>query len=181
MFTRIEQGTEHYPKTETDLTALIRSVCEDMRIIAEKDITVTEQLEPVTANVNREMLTLLTVNLIQNALRYGRENGFVKVKLSESEDMAVITVEDNVFFLIIQFALTQRERANFYLVCSATIEATHVIEDLVCNPRWLAATDNQQKIVSSHPPIVPKMFKSGNEIGAWSIEPRHFVNALSFI
>ncbi|MCR5120963.1 MAG: HAMP domain-containing histidine kinase [Ruminococcus sp.] len=95
MFTRIEQGTEHYPKTETDLTALIRSVCEDMRIIAEKDITVTEQLEPVTANVNREMLTLLTVNLIQNALRYGRENGFVKVKLSESEDMAVITVEDN--------------------------------------------------------------------------------------
>lgn len=95
MFTRIEQGTEHYPKEETDLRELVHSVCEDMRIIAEKNITVTEELSPVTAYVNREMLTLLIVNLIQNALRYGRENGFVRVGLSESEDMAVLTVDDD--------------------------------------------------------------------------------------
>ncbi len=95
MFTRIEQGTEHYPKAVTDLTALVHSVCEDMRIIADKNITVTEDLEPVTAYVNSEMLTLLTVNLIQNSLRYGKENGTVKVSLSESEDMAMLTVEDD--------------------------------------------------------------------------------------
>ncbi|WP_295153425.1 cell wall metabolism sensor histidine kinase WalK [uncultured Ruminococcus sp.] len=95
MFTRIEQGTEHYPKVETDLTELVHSVCEDMRIIAEKNITVTEELAPVTAFVNSEMLTLLTVNLIQNSLRYGKENGSVKVSLSENGDMAVLTVEDD--------------------------------------------------------------------------------------
>ena len=95
MFTRIEQGTERYPKAETDLKALVHSVCEDMRIIAEKNITVSEELEPVTAYVNREMLTLLTVNLIQNSLRYGKENGTVRVGLSESGDMAVLTVEDD--------------------------------------------------------------------------------------
>ncbi|SFB68009.1 sensor histidine kinase [Ruminococcus albus] len=95
MFTRIDQGTEHYPKEETDLTELVHSVCEDMRIIADKNIAVTEKLDPVTAYVNREMLTLLTVNLIQNSLRYGKENGTVKVGLSESGNMAVLTVEDN--------------------------------------------------------------------------------------
>lgn len=95
MFTRIEQGTEHYPKEETDLTELVHSVCADMRIIAEKGITVTEELAPATAYVNREMMTLLTVNLIQNALRYGKEKGNVSVCLAESGDMAVLTVEDD--------------------------------------------------------------------------------------
>ena len=95
MFTRIDQGTEHYPKEDTDLTELLHSVCEDMRIIADKDITVTEELAPVTAYVNREMLTLLTANLIQNALRYGKEGGTVRVGLSESGSMAVLTVEDD--------------------------------------------------------------------------------------
>ena len=95
MFTRIDQGTEHYPKEDTDLTELVHSVCEDMRIIAEKDITVNEELAPVTAYVNREMLTLLTANLIQNALRYGKEGGTVRVGLSESDGMAVLTVEDD--------------------------------------------------------------------------------------
>ena len=95
MFTRIDQGTEHYPKEDTDLTELVHSVCGDMRIIAEKDITVNEELAPVTAYVNREMLTLLTANLIQNALRYGKEGGTVRVGLSESDGMAVLTVEDD--------------------------------------------------------------------------------------
>jgi signal transduction histidine kinase len=95
MFTRIEQGTEHYPKKETDLKKLVHSVCEDMRIIADKNITVTDNLSPVTACVNQEMLTLLTVNLIQNALRYGKENGNVKVSLYENGDTAVLTVEDD--------------------------------------------------------------------------------------
>ena len=95
MFTRIEQGTEHYPKKETDLTKLVHSVCDDMRIIADKNITLTEKLSSVTAYVNNEMITLLTVNLVQNALRYGKENGSVSVSLSESGDTAILTVEDN--------------------------------------------------------------------------------------
>jgi signal transduction histidine kinase len=66
-----------------------------MRIIADKNITVTDNLSPVTACVNQEMLTLLTVNLIQNALRYGKENGNVKVSLYENGDTAVLTVEDD--------------------------------------------------------------------------------------
>ena len=57
--------------------------------------SVTEELAPVTAYVNREMLTLLTANLIQNALRYGKEGGTVRVGLSESDGMAVLTVEDD--------------------------------------------------------------------------------------
>lgn len=95
MFTRIEQGTERYPKAETDLSELVRSVCADMRIIADKNITVSEELAPVTACVNREMFTLLTVNLIQNAVRYGKENGSVRVKLSGDDETAVLSVEDD--------------------------------------------------------------------------------------
>lgn len=95
MFTRIEQGTALYPKTETNLSELVHSVCEDMRIIADKNITITEQLEPTAACVNQEMMTLLTVNLVQNAIRYGKENGTVKVSLCEKDGMSLLTVEDD--------------------------------------------------------------------------------------
>ena len=95
MFTRIEQGTERYPKTETNLMELVHSVCEDIRIIAEKNITINEELVPVTAYVNKEMFTLMTVNLIQNAVRYGKENGNVKVSLNEKDNMVVLSVHDD--------------------------------------------------------------------------------------
>ncbi|MEE5993604.1 MAG: HAMP domain-containing sensor histidine kinase [Oscillospiraceae bacterium] len=95
MFTRMEQGTEHYPKAEIELSGLLHSVCEDMRIIADKNITITESLTPVTAMVNQEMITLLAINLIQNAIRYGKENGTVKVSLYETEDTAILMIEDN--------------------------------------------------------------------------------------
>lgn len=34
-------------------------------------------------------------NLIRNGIRYGKENGFVKVRLERSDDKIIITVEDN--------------------------------------------------------------------------------------
>ena len=95
MFTRIEQGTEKYPKSENDLTETVHSLCEDMRIIDGKNITITEDLEDVTANVNKEMFSLMTGNLIQNAVKYGKENGHVNVTLKSSGDYAVIKVSDD--------------------------------------------------------------------------------------
>ena len=95
MFTRIEQGTEKYPKSENDLTETVHSLCEDMRIIDGKNITITEDLEDVTANVNKEMFSLMTGNLIQNAVKYGKENGHVNVTLKSSGDYAVLKVSDD--------------------------------------------------------------------------------------
>ncbi len=96
VFTRMEQDTEKYPRAETDISALVESVCEDFRLIAERNISVTEHCPPgIAARVNRELMILLLNNLIQNAIRYGRDNGSVQVALSEKGDELCLQVKDD--------------------------------------------------------------------------------------
>ncbi|MBR0483192.1 MAG: HAMP domain-containing histidine kinase [Oscillospiraceae bacterium] len=96
IFTRMEQKTERYQKQNLNLTELISSVCEDFRLIADKNITVTESLEEnIMLNGNPELFMLLVSNLIQNAVRYGRENGFVRVELKQNANQICLYVTDN--------------------------------------------------------------------------------------
>lgn len=96
VFTRIEQSTEKYPLTETELAELTRSVCEDFQLIADRGITVTCQCpETLTARVNRELFLLLLNNLMTNAIRYGKENGTAAVTLTREGSEVVLTVTDD--------------------------------------------------------------------------------------
>lgn len=96
IFTRIEQQTEKYPKEETDLAKLISNCCQDYEIIADKDMHFVYDLpEHLYARINTELMVLLINNLLQNAIRYGRQDGFVRLQLSEQGNMAVFTVTDN--------------------------------------------------------------------------------------
>lgn len=96
VFTRIEQNTEKYPKQEVNLSPPVLSSCEDFQLIADKGITIEADCpDELYAAVNQELFMMMVNNLIQNAIRYGRENGCVHVMMSEEGDFVKVTVRDN--------------------------------------------------------------------------------------
>lgn len=96
MFTRIDQRTDMYTKEQTNITALITDICDDYRLLGEKNIRMTAELEPdVYMNANAELFSLMVSNLIKNAYRYGRQNGNVRVKLEKRNGTVSISVTDD--------------------------------------------------------------------------------------
>ena len=79
-----------------ELFALAREVCQAMLVQAEsRRIRLQCFGREASVTGDREMLKELMENLIQNAIRYNREGGFVQVTVKESAGKAVLMVEDN--------------------------------------------------------------------------------------
>lgn len=79
-----------------DPAEMIAEIAQDMEMVAqEKGIALTCELQPLSLLGNRAMLARAVVNLLDNAIRYGREDGWVRVSLREEEGCACIRVEDN--------------------------------------------------------------------------------------
>lgn len=96
LFTRMEQNSDRYAMQTVNISELIRSSCEDNRIIAPKNISISEDIEDdVVIQANTELFRLMVNNLIANALRYGRDNGHVHVSLKKTEETLELLVEDD--------------------------------------------------------------------------------------
>lgn len=79
-----------------ELFSLAREVCQNLRVLADSR-KVRLQCFGREAEVtgDRELLKELMENLIQNAIRYNREGGYVQVTVKQLSGKAVLTVEDN--------------------------------------------------------------------------------------
>ncbi len=95
-FTRLEVSPERYVKEDVNLSLLTLSLCEDMALIKDKNITLTSSIEEnVHCLANAELLSRLITNLISNAYRYGKENGSIFVKLQKFEGKTELSVADD--------------------------------------------------------------------------------------
>ncbi len=95
-FARLELQPERYEKETIDLTELTESLCADMALIQENDISLTWDLEKgVYFGGSRELLTRLLSNLISNAYRYGRPEGHTEVCLKTEKSCVVLSVKDD--------------------------------------------------------------------------------------
>ncbi len=96
MMTRMEQRRESIRMMQLDYSSLCASVCEDLRLIREKNIELSWQLEEgVTIVGNKELLQRLLVNLITNAYRYGKEHGHIQVELKQTQTEVRLLVADD--------------------------------------------------------------------------------------
>ena len=78
------------------MTELVQSVSFDMALIKEKNITLKcEAREGVCMQGNRQLLSRLLANLISNAYRYGKEDGFIYVNLKQTGQETELSVSDN--------------------------------------------------------------------------------------
>lgn len=95
-FTRLEQKAEGFAQESVDMTELVSSLCGDMALLRDKEISLTYEVQPdVCMWGNRELLSRLLSNLISNAYRYGKKNGNIRVRLWKEEKEIGLCVEDD--------------------------------------------------------------------------------------
>ncbi len=83
--------------SEVDINALVELIMRRLRPIANRrDIQlVYESLRPVTASVDEVKLTQALSNLVENAIKYNKEHGFVKVSLDADHQFFTVQVADS--------------------------------------------------------------------------------------
>ena len=94
--TRLQQGTDRYPLRELDLSGLTEACSGEFVPADERGISFTAEIEPgIYADCNPTLLSRLVFNLLQNAYKYGREGGSVKLTLRSEGESALLTVSDD--------------------------------------------------------------------------------------
>lgn len=83
--------------TEVNMNDLTEVILKRLRPIARKrDIELTfESIRPVKASVDEVKISLVLSNLVENAVKYNKENGWVKVVLDADHQYFTLTVSDS--------------------------------------------------------------------------------------
>ena len=91
--TRMQHGTDRYPLREGDLSEFVEACCGEFLPGESRGITLTTTSQPgVTARYNPALMSRVMQNLLQNAYKYGRENGHVWPHSAAEEAGAVLQV-----------------------------------------------------------------------------------------
>ena len=78
------------------IDGMLAGIVEDLQPVAqERGMRIALEAVPFARRGNRALLARAFVNLIDNAIRYGREGGRVAVQLQREGEGAVVTVEDD--------------------------------------------------------------------------------------
>lgn len=83
--------------SQVDINTLVEMIMRRLRPIAEKrDIElVFESIRPVVAEIDEVKITLVLTNLIENAVKYNKEHGWVKVTLDADYQYFTVEVADS--------------------------------------------------------------------------------------
>ena len=97
LLSRADQGRQQVQKERLNLSELTQMIAEEQEILArEKEIQVLAEIQPdIYAQADESLYIRMLDNLISNAVNYGKKGGYVKVLLSEEENMVKGVVEDN--------------------------------------------------------------------------------------
>ena len=97
MLARADKGRQPLQREPVDLSELAEMVAEtEAEQAAARQITVETDLEPgITVQGDETLLMRLLINLTENAIRYGRSGGWVRLTLHRQGGDAVGTVADN--------------------------------------------------------------------------------------
>ena len=96
-FSRIEAGRKEYDFKQTDLAELVRSTLESYRFQIEQngfafEENIANDIPPV--NIDREAIARSLLNLVNNALKYSKDQKFIGVSLYRSNGSVKLEVRD---------------------------------------------------------------------------------------
>jgi len=97
--TRLESDRLNLKMKKVDIVSFANEIMESFEFKAkEKNIKISFEKKPTEAlyvNCDRDKIGQVLTNLINNALNYGNENGYVKIRFFDYEDNILIEVSDN--------------------------------------------------------------------------------------
>ena len=91
--TRLEQGTEQTGMEPVELGEFLRQLCREQSYDAGRVHTICEETIQIQANPG--LLSRLVINLVENALKYGRPDGQVWISASCEQEEALLKVCDD--------------------------------------------------------------------------------------
>lgn len=97
LLSRIDKSSQKFSMEKVDLGVITDIAVESLRPMAdEKKILIVTNIEDgLIVNANEALLQSAITNLISNAVKYGREEGYVAVSALRLSDTTEITVADN--------------------------------------------------------------------------------------
>lgn len=97
MLSRGYEGRYHFQPEELDLYEIAESVSDSMSVMAaSKSIHVHNQIpEGKMIQADQSLLTQLLVNLVENAIKYGKDGGTVWIYVDENDTGLVLCVRDD--------------------------------------------------------------------------------------
>lgn len=97
ILSRADKGHLKLNKSDVDLSELIDIVAEQAAELSkERSIAVVTDIESgIHINADEAMIIRLLLNLCENGIKYGQENGELKLSLRQENDYAICTVTDN--------------------------------------------------------------------------------------
>ena len=98
--TRLDLGTRQLAREDLDLSAMTRDICEEQDTGGRSISLEASVEEGIHMEGDVFQLSRVIINLLENARKYGREGGHIRVRLSrqasrEDGSLAVLTVEDD--------------------------------------------------------------------------------------
>ncbi len=94
--TRIQHGTDRYPLRSSDLSMFVESCCGEFLPADSRGISLETDIQPnIYRPFNSALISRVVQNLLQNAYKYGRENGHIWLSLKKGGEKAVLTVRDD--------------------------------------------------------------------------------------
>lgn len=92
--TRLEQGTEQVGMETVELYQFLRQLCKE-QVYDESRVVLTTRQEGIYIQANPALLSRLVVNLIENALKYGRTDGHVWLSADREHGEVRLSVKDD--------------------------------------------------------------------------------------
>ncbi|MBR5635375.1 MAG: ATP-binding protein, partial [Pseudobutyrivibrio sp.] len=94
---RMDKSGAHLNVSAVNINELIEHILKRLKPIAEKAgiEVVFESFRPVVAEVDEVKFTLVVTNLVENAIKYNDEGGWVHISLNSDHQFFYIKVEDN--------------------------------------------------------------------------------------
>ncbi len=82
--------------TTVDLKDLAEECCRELAVSAQaRHLTLSFEGSSAVLSADRDLLKELIENLIQNAIQYNRENGFIRVRTDQNAEHPCLSVQDN--------------------------------------------------------------------------------------
>ncbi len=98
LITEIESGRVILNQASIDIKVLVNDVLDSFEIKAKRlgiEFKVTSDLDQTSVWCDKDKMTQVLANLINNSINYGRENGLTEVRLYDAEDYILVEVADD--------------------------------------------------------------------------------------
>ena len=93
--TRLDLGTQKLRVERVNLSEMCTVLCEEQDT-GTRGISISPEIEDgITVSGDQLLLARVIGNLLDNARKYGKENGHIFLRLYRSQDLAVLEVEDD--------------------------------------------------------------------------------------